>query len=71
MSTIENAKIGMGWLHPGARTGCGSCEHVKVQPPINVNCRPSYYCGKGAFHTTRFAICDKYEPMMLTGGAPK
>lgn len=71
MSGIDNAKKCMGWLHPNARAACGNCQRVEVEPPINVDRKPVYRCVDGAFITPRFAICDKYSPMFLTGSVPK
>jgi hypothetical protein len=72
MSGIDNAKQGMGWLHPNARAACGNCEHVESRSPANMERKPIHWCGKGGFITPRFAICDQYTPMMLTtGSVPK
>lgn len=69
MSGIYNAKKGMGWLNPNVRPACGNCDQVKVEQPLCVNCKPAMRCGPGGFLTSRFAICDRYTPMMLTGGS--
>ena len=72
MSGIENAKKGMGWVNANARPACGNCAKVnQAQAPEGyAKWYPSLRCGPGGFLTTRYAICDQYEPMMLTGGAP-
>lgn len=66
MSGINNAKKIMGWQHPNARPACANCAEVRVEHPERRS--PDFRCVSG-FLTSRYAICDKYEPMSLTDGS--
>jgi hypothetical protein len=67
MSTIDNAKIAMGWVHQNSRASCGNCARVQMEAPLTAN-KPIYRCGMAGFITPRYAICDQHTPMTLTGG---
>jgi hypothetical protein len=65
MSTIDNAKKAMGWMHPNQRQSCGNCQHVVVSESHRMELR----CKPGGFFTPRYAICDDYVTMALTDGS--
>ena len=69
MSGIDNVKKGMGWVNANARAACGNCN--LKQEEAHAYSAPTLRCSAGGFQTTRFAICDKYTPIFLTGGASK
>lgn len=71
MSTIDNAKKGMGWVHPNVRPGCGNCDKVVASNVSGGFLTPTLRCKSGGFLTNRNAICDKHVPMFQTGGKPK
>lgn len=68
MSGIDNAKMGMGWMHPNARPACGNCAEVRVEHPERRS--PDFRCISG-FLTHRYSVCNKYVPMFQTGSVPK
>lgn len=68
MSGIANAKAGMGWVAANARPACGNCGQVRVEHPDRRS--PDLRCVSG-FLTSRYAICDQYVAMTLTGSEPK
>lgn len=70
MSSIENAKRAMDWMHPNQRQSCGNCAHVKVEASSRNNIIAIFRCARGGFLTPRHAICGEYEPAVLTGSAP-
>lgn len=70
MSGIDNAKKAMGWVPANARPNCRNCDRVEVGDALRYN-RPELLCTDGGFFTQAYAICDKYTPMMLTGGVPE
>lgn len=68
MSTIDNAKKALGWVHSNARPACGNCAHVKTEKVDQSFGSVAYFCNEGGFCTPRYAICDKHEPLFQTGG---
>jgi hypothetical protein len=70
MSGIDNAKKGMGWLHPNARPCCGNCKHMQFRKHESA-WHPEYRCMPGGFLSTRYAICDQHTPYSADRGAAK
>ena len=63
MSSIQVAKIGMGYQTATKRPSCMNCKHgdqnfADRAPPWNT---AHWTCKKGGFNTTAMAICSQHE----------
>jgi ribosomal protein L37AE/L43A len=66
MSSIQAAKLGMGYLSANQRPACKNCHHStqkSVEPVM-------WFCKKGGFITTAMAACDEHEPYQASNQQP-
>ena len=68
MSSIQVAKLGMGYQTATKRPSCMNCKHgdqqlVDRMPPYD---KAGWRCTKGGFGTTALAVCKQHEPKYPT-----
>lgn len=71
MSSIQAAKLGMGYQTATQRPSCKNCKHSDEQlvdrmPPYD---KAGWRCTKGGFITWAMAICNQHESKRQQGGA--
>ncbi len=61
MSGIANIKQGIGWMAPSKRACCRNCAHVAIEHMGHeVYKSNNVRCGKHAFYTSIYAICNDW-----------
>lgn len=65
MSTIQGAKLSMGFLAAKQRPSCNNCYYCEERyeermPPYNTK---SWNCKKGGFMTSAMATCNQHQPV--------
>ena len=63
MSSIQVAKLGMGFLSANQRHACKNCRHGEERradrmPPYDT---ATWYCKKGGFMVSAMAACDQHQ----------
>lgn len=68
MSSIQAAKLGMGFQSAIQRPSCSNCKHVarEFEGRFASPSTSHWKCLKGGFMTSTMAICRQHEPKPTT-----